>query len=276
MLIILRIYCIVFDHQEYYRQLQGFLESGKSVWQAIITDTDGSTPARAGMHLAVPETGNPFGNIGGGNLEHRVIDMIRSERPERAILWKFDLDEEGMPLDDDTIATAMICGGRVEILIEPLFSSSRLFIIGGGHCGKALAHLAHLASFQVTVIDNRKEILRTEDFPVPCKLIYSDYNDLETVIDFDSRSYIVIMTHGHVHDKQVLEYCLKRRSFYLGMIGSKKKTADTFTRLLQQGFSEEELARVHSPVGLSIGSQTPYEIAVSITAEMIRTRNLKK
>jgi len=266
----------VFDHQAYYRQLHSLLENGKPVWQAIITDTDGSTPARAGMHLAVPETGNPFGNIGGGNLEHRVIDMIRTERPERALLRKFDLDEEGMPLNGDAIATGMICGGRVEILIEPLFSSSRLFIIGGGHCGKALAHLAHLAGFQVTVIDNRKEILRKEDFPVPCKLIYSDYSDLETVIDFDNHAYLVIMTHGHVHDKQVLEYCLKRPSFYLGMIGSKKKTADTFTRLLEQGFSEEDLAGVHSPVGLSIGSQTPYEIAVSITAELIRKRNLNR
>ena len=113
-----------------------------------------------------------------------------------------------------------------------------------------------------------------EEYPQSCTLIYNDYNDIEQAIKFDKKCFIVIMTYGHVHDKQVLEYCLKKPFFYLGMIGSEKKVTETFDKLRAQGFTEEELQKIHAPIGLSIGSQTPWEIAVSIMAELIRERNL--
>jgi xanthine dehydrogenase accessory factor len=265
----------MFDHQAYYRALEELLKQQQPLWQAIVISSDGSTPAKPGMHLAIPLEGKPSGNLGGGNLEFFVINLLREKQPVKPDIWKFDLDEQGMPLsiEEGEIKTGMICGGKAEVFIEPLFLTHKLYIIGGGHCGRALAHLASLSGYQVTVVDNRKELLLREDFPDNCLLVYNDYSDLEKSIKFAANTSIVIMTHGHIHDKQVLEFCLRKPFFYLGMIGSEKKVAETFKNLKEQGFSEEELSKVHAPVGLSIGSQTPYEIAVSITAELIKERN---
>ncbi len=167
----------------------------------------------------------------------------------------------------------MLCGGSVEVLVEPLFSPHPLYIIGAGHCGRALADFAVKAEFQVTVIDNRKDLLQKDAFPPECKLIHNDYASLEDAISFNASAFIVIMTYGHVHDRQVLEYCLKRPSRYLGMIGSKNKVAETLARVRANGFSDNELSKVHAPIGLPIGSHTPYEIAVSILAQLIQIKN---
>ncbi|MBW6515914.1 MAG: XdhC family protein [Candidatus Cloacimonetes bacterium] len=266
----------MFDFLDYYQKLKQLLEQSESLWQAIVVQTDGSTPAKPGMHIAIPLTGNPLGNLGGGNLEYRVINMIREQQPSTPVLWKFNLDEQGLPIDENTISTSMICGGRVDVFVEPLFFAHKLYVIGAGHCGKALAQLASRVNFQVTLIDNRQDLLIKEEYHDSCTLIYNDYNDIEKAIKFDKNCFIVIMTYGHVHDKQVLEYCLRKPFFYLGMIGSEKKVAETFDKLRAQGFSQEDLQKVHAPVGLTIGSQTPWEIAVSITAELIRERNLLK
>lgn len=263
----------MFDYQDFYQKLQFLLQKNEPIWMATLISADGSTPAKPGMHLAVPIAENPLGNLGGGNLEYTVINLIREKQPAKITTWKFTLDEQGKPLDEDLLPTTMICGGKVEVFVEPLFPTSNLFIIGAGHCGKALAHLAVLGNFSVTVIDNRQELLSKEEFPTNCRLIYNDYFNIEEAVNFAPGAFIVIMTYGHVHDKQVLEYCLRKPFFYLGMIGSEKKVSETFAKLRTQGFTEEELLKVHAPIGISIGSQTPYEIAVSITAQLIKERN---
>lgn len=275
----------MFDFHDYYQKLQEILKQRVPLWQAVIIKTDGSTPAKPGMHLAVPLNGNPIGNLGGGNLEYIVIKMIREKRPAKPLTKSFTLDANGLPLNEnsprlasspqESVRTEMICGGNVEVFIEPLFSAFSLNIIGGGHCGKALAKLASLVNFQVTVIDNRPEVLVKEEFPPSCSLLVNDYSNIESVIDFNPDCLIVIMTYGHVHDKHVLELCLRKPFYYLGMIGSEKKVAETLAKLRNEGFTEEEIAKVHAPVGISIGSQTPYEIAVSIVAELIRERNTR-
>ena len=263
----------MFDYQDFYQKLQLLLLKNEPLWMATLISSDGSTPAKPGMHLAVPLSGSPLGNLGGGNLEYTVINLIRERKPAKILHWRFDLDEQGQPLDKDTHPTTMICGGKVEVFVEPLFPTSNLFIIGAGHCGKALAHLASLVNFSVTVIDNREDLLIKEEYPANCRLIYNDYTSIEEAVHFDEGAFIVIMTHGHVHDKQVLEHCLRKPFFYLGMIGSEKKVSETFDKLITGGFTKEELHKVHAPIGLSIGSQTPYEIAVSITAQLIKERN---
>ena len=202
--------------------------------------------------------------------------MIRELQPPKTVRWSFNLDEQDIPIDEKNLPAEMICGGTVEIFVEPLFPPNELYIIGAGHCGKALAHLANRVNFRVTVIDNRQDLLLPDEYPANCRLVFNDYNDIRNAIKFDPACFIVIMTHGHVHDKQVLESCLRQPFFYLGMIGSKKKVAETFTRLTTQGFKAEELQKVHAPIGISIGSQTPEEIAVSIVAELIKERNLNR
>jgi xanthine dehydrogenase accessory factor len=261
------------DQGNYYKQLSAFIETGEPIWQATVVETDGSTPARVGMKLAVPLSGKVFGNLGGGEMEYLVISTIRQEQPKKVVKWSFSLDEQVKTVSVNEIETQMICGGKVEVLVEPLFSTHPLYIIGAGHCGRALAEFAVKADFQVTVIDNRQDLLQADAFPAQCRLVYNDYNNIEESIPFNSHIYIVIMTYGHVHDRQVLEQCLSRPFHYLGMIGSKKKVEETLQKVKANGFSDEEIRKVNAPIGLPIGSHTPVEIAVSILAELISIRN---
>jgi len=260
------------DNLTFYEKISIFLKEHKTVWQASIIESDGSTPAKCGMKLAVTLNEEPFGNLGGGDLEHTVIEMIKKEKPRTAQIFSFNLSTDGAKTG---IATSMLCGEQVKIYIEPLFLSDKLYIIGAGHCGKALGKLARLCGFYVYLIDNRKEII--DNLLEDCyhTAILHNYTDLSEIIDFDSDSWIVIMTQGHLHDKEVLEQCLRTNFRYLGMMGSKKKVLDTFAKLKEEGFTEKELFRCHSPIGLPIGSNTPEEIAVSIMAELISIRNSK-
>jgi xanthine dehydrogenase accessory factor len=261
------------DLCDYYKNLSMVMDIGSQLWQASVIETDGSTPARVGMKLAVPLAGETFGNLGGGELEYLVINTIRQQQPKTVVKWSYNLDERGNAIEADKIQTAMICGGQVEVLVEPLFSTHPLYIIGAGHCGRALAEFAVKADFQVTVIDNRKDLLRSRYFPSEVRMVDNDYMNLETAISFNPSAFIVIMTYGHVHDRQVLEYCLRKPFRYLGMIGSKKKVAETFKKVKTNGFTDEDLKRIHAPIGLPICSHTPFEIAISILAELIQVRN---
>ena len=258
------------DNLDFYEKLSVLLKEHKIVWQASIIESDGSTPAKCGMKLAVPLYEEPFGNLGGGDLEHTVIEIIKKEKPRTAQVLSFNLSADGTKTG---IATSMLCGGQVRVFVDPLFLSDKLYIIGAGHCGRALGKLARLCGFYVYLIDNRKEII--DNLLEDCyhAALLHNYTDLSEIIDFDTDSWIVIMTQGHLHDKEVLEQCLRKKFRYLGMIGSKNKALDTLAKLKEKGFTEKELSQCHSPVGLSIGSSTPEEIAVSIMAELISIRN---
>ncbi|MDP2172498.1 MAG: XdhC/CoxI family protein [Candidatus Cloacimonadaceae bacterium] len=258
------------NNKDYYTRLYELNQKSCLMWQALIVKVQGSTPARSGMKMIIPLYDDEFGNLGGGEMEHYIINFTRKEKPEKPIVRTFLLSDTGEGVKDpEETPTAMICGGIVTVFIEPLYQVKKLFVIGAGHCGRALGHLAKLCGFQVSLIDNRKEIIESlaEDM---CDAAYlNDYEHLDVAIVFDHNAHIVIMTHGHVHDKGVLEFCLDKEYAYLGMIGSKQKVAQTFANLKDKGISEELLSKVHAPIGLPIGSQTPYEIAVSIMAEMI-------
>jgi len=262
----------------YYEVLQQYMESGLALWQVTIIGVTGSTPAKPGMKMLVPAQDKEFGNLGGGELEYAVINHVRSNQPAEAQMLHFRLDNSGSRVEIDInpgveIPTNMICGGKVSVFIEPLFRKHRLYIIGAGHCGRALAQLAKLCDFYVVMIDNRKELLEQQVLQSADRICHSNYTDLDTCIDFNDNAYIVIMTHGHIHDKEVLEYCLSRNTKYLGMIGSRTKVPQTFAELRHKGFTDQELDRVHAPIGLPINSHTPHEIAVSIMAQIISIRN---
>lgn len=254
------------DNLEYFGKIKELLSNNTALWQASVVESDGSTPARSGMKLAIGTRDILFGNLGGGELEHKVIDLVRETQPDKPKFISFALTQDGSKAD---VQTSMICGGQVKVFIEPLHRSNSMFIIGAGHCGRALGHLAKLNGFHVILIDNRPQVIAA-DLSENCDMaILHDYGDLSEVVEFSPQSWVVIMTHGHLHDKEVLEQCLRKPLKYLGMIGSKNKVAQTFANLKQKGFTDEELRICHAPIGLPIGSQTPYEIAVSIMAEMI-------
>ena len=254
------------SHSEYYRRLQAALDQGQSLWQATIVSTDGSSPARAGMKACIG-LDSYFGNLGGCELEHGIIAYVRSHKPENPLELSFDLGGGQTGLQ----ATGMICGGAASVFIEPLHNPDKLYIIGAGHCGTALAELAAKAEFRVTLIDNRPESLAAPALSGYCRIL-SEYSDIGSIIT-DPMPWIVIMTHGHTHDKEVLRQCLELPCRYLGMIGSKHKVAESFAKLIEAGVSEQQLASVHAPIGLPIGSRSPVEIAISIMAELIQLRN---
>jgi xanthine dehydrogenase accessory factor len=262
---------LMMESLEYYRELLALAERNASAWQVTIISTEGSSPARAGMKMLIPAEGTPIGNLGGGALEHTVIGLARSAKPQKPILQSYTLSERGDSAEsDDGSRPGMVCGGKVQLFIEPLFNPRLLQIIGAGHCGQALAHLAGFCGFRTRLIDNRQDVLDRVPPQVCSDKRLSDYQDIARQAEFGPEAMIVIMTHGHVHDSQVLRQCLAKPCRYLGMIGSKNKAGEAFSQLREQGFSQADIDRVHSPVGIPIGSQTPYEIAISILAELIK------
>ena len=179
-------------------------------------------------------------------------------------------------LEGDTLGeeSLNINNFKGRVLEENLTPPVHLVLFGAGHVGKALFHLARLQDIDITVIDSREEILKQEDFP-NAELIKVDYSNMDALKLNVYNPYFCIFTHGHFGDKACLEWCLKQRSEYIGMIGSKGKVKATFDKLLKEGYTEEQLSKVHAPIGITIGGDTPQEIAVSIMAEIIQTYSSK-
>ncbi|MEI6127720.1 MAG: XdhC family protein, partial [Pseudomonadota bacterium] len=151
--------------------------------------------------------------------------------------------------------------------------AAHLIIFGAGHIGACLGRIAAMLDFSVTVVDNRQEFADKERLPWADTVIADDYERAMQRVAFSERSYVVILTHKHAHDFEVLEQCLAKPYCYLGMIGSRPKVAKVFQQLKDKGVSEETIRQIHSPVGLNIGGTTPGEIAISILAEIIQVRS---
>lgn len=234
---------------------------GKAAAICIVTETHGSTPAKAGSKMIVYEDGTSYGTIGGGNLEKKVIDDA---------VIAIASGNGGNYLHNLTHDHKMCCGGRVYIYIEPVKQTKKLFIFGAGHIGKHLSRFAVHVGFDVRLIDERPDIFEnTKDEGI--NIIASGHKDAMRILPFDVNTYIFICTHLHEYDREILAHCLKRPHLYLGMIGSRRKVEVTKKLFLQNSLAtEEELARVDMPAGINIGAATPAEIAVSIIAGMIK------
>ncbi|RLB28003.1 MAG: XdhC/CoxI family protein [Deltaproteobacteria bacterium] len=161
---------------------------------------------------------------------------------------------------------------RVEIFVEPVISDPVLYVFGGGHVSREIVPLASRVGFKVVVIDDREAFAKAESFPGAREVFQYSFNDVMEKIPVGDSSYLVIVTRGHMHDKTVLSQALRSDARYIGMIGSKRKKKIIFEKLLQEGFIHKDLERVHSPIGLDIGAETPEEIAISIVAQLIKVR----
>lgn len=164
--------------------------------------------------------------------------------------------------------------GRVrrELFVEPLLSTPVLYIFGGGHVSRQIVPVAALVGFHVVVVDDRPEFSDPGDFSGATQVLTCPYEGVLDTLPVNAGSYLVIVTRGHLHDKHVLAQCLRTEARYVGMIGSRRKRDIIYARLLEEGFTTADIARVHSPIGLDIGAETPEEIAVSIVAELIQER----
>jgi xanthine dehydrogenase accessory factor len=163
-------------------------------------------------------------------------------------------------------------GREIHVFVEPIAADPVVYIFGGGHVSSQIVPLANHVGFQVVVVDDRPEFADPGRFPDAHEVVQMDFKGCVGRLPIDKAAYMVIVTRGHAHDKTVLEQCLRSEAGYIGMIGSRRKRALIYDSLLEEGFTKEDLDRVHSPIGIDIGAETPEEIGVSIVAELIKVR----
>lgn len=250
-----------------YEEIVKLRKSGKPAALATIISAQGSTPREAGTKMLIRADGTIVETIGGGLIEAQVIqkakEIIKSGKAE---IMSLKLNAE------QAAQEGAICGGQMEVFIEPLIPTERLFIFGAGHVSYYLAPMASSVGFQLTIIDDREEFANQERFSQADELIVDDFKRAIKKIKPNVHSYIVIVTRGHNYDELVLHWALSTKAHYIGMIGSKSKIKTIFKNLEAKGVSPQELKKVYSPIGLDIGAQTPSEIAVSILAQLIEVR----
>jgi xanthine dehydrogenase accessory factor len=250
-----------------YETIAQLRRRGENAVLATIVSTRGSGPRKEGAKMLVQADGRIVGTIGGGALEHQVSQAaLQLMEGKEVQLAHFELTNE------DASKEGMMCGGSVDVFIEPIQSLPVLFIFGGGHISLFLARIAKMVDFRIVVIDDRPEFANAERFPEADETIAGDIASVTPRLAINGSSYIVIVTRGHQNDAQALEWAARTEAAYVGMIGSKKKIKTIFSHLLTKGVTQAQLDRVHSPIGLSIGAETPEEIAVSIIAELIQVR----
>ena len=231
-----------------------------------VVRAQGSTPQRAGAKMLVWADGRTVGTIGGGCYENdafwKAREAIASGRPS---LVHYELN------DDFAQENGLICGGRMDVHIDPLAPSPRLYIIGAGHVGYHLARAALEAGFHIHVVDDREKFANAERFP-GTDIVVQPIPEWLAQADLPASAYIVVVTRGHQNDLDAVRALATRDLKYLGLIGSRAKIARIYDALREEGIPSDALARIHAPIGLEIGAVTPAEIAVSILAELIAVR----
>jgi xanthine dehydrogenase accessory factor len=256
--------------QEVFVALNRALEQGEDAALVTIVSSQGSTPQRVGAKMLVFPDGRMVGTIGGGCYENdafwKAKEAIQTRKP---LLVKYDLN------DDFAQENGLVCGGQMQVYIEPLESTPRLYVVGAGHVGYNLAKLAGTIGFKIHVLDDREKFANRERFPDAESVVVETIPDWLQRADIPSSAYVVIVTRGHTHDLDALRSLAKRDLRYLGLIGSKAKVKRIYDALLGEGMPVEYLQRVHAPVGLDIGAVSPEEIAVAILAELIAVRRGK-
>jgi len=345
--------------KNHFNDVSKYLIEGKKLILARIIKQEGSIPRGAGTQCLVLEDGSIKGTIGGGLLEHQVMEKakecLKNEEsstmhfeltgdevaktdmlcggiadvyletviPQNAVAGKIfkrinnlinkghkgvlltlisdgirpDDEKNRILIEDDGSTTGeigvfhtedkkrlakfleiktpkliQIEKGKESVFVEPLRPYDTLYLFGAGHVSTFVASLAYMVGFRVIVIDDRKEFANKERFNKAGELIVLPFSDVFEKINISSSSYIAIITRGHIQDLNVLREALKRSDGYIGMIGSRRKREKIYQALIEEGVSKERLRKVHSPIGMDIGAETPEEIAVSIVAELIRVR----
>ena len=166
----------------------------------------------------------------------------------------------------------LVACGPLRVLIEPVYRAGTAVIFGAGHISQKLAPLCKLVGFETVIVDDRADFANRERFDTADRVVVHSFENVCPDLGIDQESYLIIVTRGHVHDQTVLAQALRTDAGYIGMIGSMSKRDATYQALISKGFSADDLARVHSPIGLSIGAETPEEIAVSIVGELVQAR----
>jgi len=233
---------------------------------ATIVHTNGSIPSFESSRMLVREDGSIAGTIGGGCVEADVWaaarEVMEKETPRKMV---FNLNNEA------SYDSGLICGGTLEVFVEPILPQPVIYLFGGGHISTAVANAAQAAGFGIVVVDDREAFANRQRFPMAHE-VFTSYEDAFQKIVPNAASYLVIVTRGHKDDMRVLAWAVRTAARYVGMIGSKRKVLSVYKALETEGYRPEEFERVYSPMGLAIGALSPEEIAISIVAELIAVR----
>jgi xanthine dehydrogenase accessory factor len=232
-----------------------------------VIKTSGSTPRHSRSKMLVYLDGQILGTVGGGELENRVRkEAIASLQDGQTRLLSYNMT-------DPSRGDAGVCGGQVEVFVEPILPAPLVIILGGGHVGKAVAHLAKWLGFRVAISDDRPEFCTSGSNPDADEFYPVSMTELPLRLKITRQTALILTTRGNSVDIAGLPALLESQAGYIGVIGSRKRWSETVKKLNEAGISDEQLKKVHSPIGLGIGAETPEEIAVSIMAEVLMLRN---
>ena len=250
-----------------YDEIVRLRKLGQKCAVATIVQVNGSIPSFESAKILVREDGSFMGTVGGGCVEAEVWnaarEVIETEKPRHL---SFSLGQ------DAAYDEGLICGGQLNIFVEPVIPQPRAFIFGGGHVSKGISKIATLAGFSTSIIDNREAFANSERFPEAEATYAEEYEDVFAKLPVNSSSYIIIVTRGHRDDMRVLRWAVHTPARYIAMIGSKRKTIAVVHELEKEGIPREAFEKVFAPMGLEIGAEMPEEIAISVVAEMIAVR----
>jgi xanthine dehydrogenase accessory factor len=230
---------------------------------ATVVRASGSTPQQVGAKLLLRADGSSLGTVGGGAIERVVVEAL-----ERAL----SSGEPELLLRDLAHDLGMCCGGRMEVFVEPILPTPRLWLLGAGHVAQPTAALALTVGFEVLVVDEREELNTAQRFP-GCQLLLDDACDALHKAQLGDHDWVVIVTHDHQLDERALEAASAKAARYVGLVGSRRKVFRLVERVSSKRAGAIPLERLYAPVGLDIGAITPAEIAVSIVAELIALRH---
>jgi xanthine dehydrogenase accessory factor len=240
---------------------------GERAALVTVVATEGSTPQKAGARMLVYADGRIFGTIGGGCLEAEMTWRAKAAiEAGKARLVSYDLTPDQAGED------GLVCGGRMQVFIEPIEGTPVLCLFGAGHVAQPLARMAKACGFRVELADDRVKFANEQRFPEADRIVVDEFAAAAGKMTLGPNSYAIVVTRGHKGDGEALRAVLGRGLRFVGLLGSRPKVVHIFAALVEQGVAREELATVHAPLGLEIGAQTPDEIAVSILAEMIAVR----
>jgi len=253
--------------QSIYQALSELEKNNGSAALCTVVKSEGSTPRHVGSKMLVYPDGKFIGTVGGGDLEHRVLDeawMAISDGKPRMLKYTMADPSRGDP---------GVCGGTVEVFVEPINPPAMVVVIGGGHVGKAVVHLAKWLGFRVAVSDDREEFCNPESVPSADAYYPVPMDKLTEQLNVTRQTYLVVTSRGSGVDAAGLPSLLDSQAAYIGVIGSRRRWLTTVKALQEKGVPEELIARVHSPMGIELNAETPEEIAVSIMAEILMLRD---
>jgi xanthine dehydrogenase accessory factor len=247
-----------------YEEVVRMRQEGRRGALATIVSVSGSVPSVATAKMLVRDDGSTLGTVGGGCVEAEVCStarrVIEQQKPRTL---RFDLSQK--PEDD----TGLICGGTLEVFIEPLAPAPMLYLFGAGHVSLSIYQIARMAGFETVVVDDRESYANRDRFPDARKILVGDMVEIAAQQKVSDTAFIVIVTRGHRDDLRVLRWAIDTPAQYIGMIGSRRKVMELYRVLQNEGVAAEKLTRVYAPIGLSIGAIFPEEIGIAIVAELI-------